>query len=331
MGGGAWSNNEYEDRAATRKATGKSAFNYTDSVMASTPVSARRVHEMLDPKGVKFRESRDSVEHPNSKAIGVLFDVTGSMGDTPRRLQEKLPKLMSMILQKGALVDPQILFGAIGDGHCDRGPLQVGQFESDIKMEEHLGNLWLEGGGGGSSEESYDLAMYFMARHTAMDCLEKRGEKGYLFLMGDEKYYRTVSKSIVKEFIGDTLQDDIKIEDIVAELQEKFEVFFIFTPSAGYGLSSGHPEIWKKLFAERVLLLPNTDAVCETIAATIAMCEGAVDHSDLDLHLADVGVDARTAATVKNALIPLAGRNLAKADVKGNLVGSGASSGLSSV
>ena len=37
--------------------------------------------------------------------------------------------------------------------------------------------------------ESYELAMYFMARHTALDCHEKRGKRGYLFIIGDEMAY----------------------------------------------------------------------------------------------------------------------------------------------
>lgn len=31
--------------------------------------------------------------------------------------------------------------------------------------------------------------MYFIARHTAIDCWEKHGCKGYLFLIGDEMAY----------------------------------------------------------------------------------------------------------------------------------------------
>ena len=59
------------------------------------------------------------------------------------------------------------MFGAIGDATCDRAPLQVGQFESDNRMDDDLGRILLEGGGGGQKTESYELAMYFMARHTA--------------------------------------------------------------------------------------------------------------------------------------------------------------------
>jgi hypothetical protein len=67
-----------------------SAFAYSDSGAAGT-------HPALDPYGVAVRESRDSDEHPQSLAIAVLFDVTGSMGGLPRTLQAKLPQLLGLL------------------------------------------------------------------------------------------------------------------------------------------------------------------------------------------------------------------------------------------
>ena len=100
------------------------------------------------------------------------------MRDVPRQLQQKLPQLLGLLLRKGYADDPQILFGAIGDATCDRAPLQVGQFESDNRMDDDLSRILLEGGGGGQKTESYELAMYFMARHTVTDCYAKRGKRG---------------------------------------------------------------------------------------------------------------------------------------------------------
>ena len=54
---------------------------------------------VLDPHGVAKRESSDSREHPQSLAIAVLFDVTGSMGHVPRVLQSKLPQLLGLLLR----------------------------------------------------------------------------------------------------------------------------------------------------------------------------------------------------------------------------------------
>src|SRR5690606_17085408 len=107
------------------------------------------VHPKLDPHGVTVRESRDSADHPEALAIAVLFDVTGSMGNVPRTLQTKLPDLLGLLLRKGYVEHPHILFGAIGDATCDRAPLQIGQFEADNRMDDDLERILLEGGGGG--------------------------------------------------------------------------------------------------------------------------------------------------------------------------------------
>ena len=90
-------------------------------------------------RGERIRESRDSDVHPTATSIAVMFDVTGSMGSIPVVLQKKLPELLGLLPRKAYVTDPQILFGAVGDATCDRVPSQVGQFESDNRMDAHLG------------------------------------------------------------------------------------------------------------------------------------------------------------------------------------------------
>ena len=48
--------------------------------------TTRKVADDLNPYGLTFRESRDSTAHPNSLAIGVFLDVTGSMRNIPEQL-----------------------------------------------------------------------------------------------------------------------------------------------------------------------------------------------------------------------------------------------------
>jgi hypothetical protein len=67
------------------------------------------------------------------------------MGAVPRTLQKKLPRLLGLLKDNRYVQDPQLMFGAIGDATCDRAPLQVGQFESDNRMERHLENILPEG------------------------------------------------------------------------------------------------------------------------------------------------------------------------------------------
>lgn len=304
MGSGRWSTSIHDADELYRARTGAPTFGYTAD-MRSRGHTAWKVHERLDPKGVTYRESRDSDEHPTSLAISVLFDVTGSMGYVPEVLQQKLPELFSLLLRKGYVEHPQILFGGIGDATCDRVPLQIGQFESDNRMEEDLRDIFLEGGGGGQATESYELAMYFMARHTALDCFEKRGRRGYLFIIGDEMAYPAVKPKEVRKVIGDEMVERITTEAMMAELTRMYDVYYVMPDGAAY---AGNREIldhWRALLGQNVLQLDDLDAVSETIALTIGLGEGTIDlDAGLD-DLRDTGSTPATVRSVSNALVPL--------------------------
>lgn len=310
MGSGVWSTDVYSLREDMRKRSGKSAFDY--SAMTTSDPGGPRVHPTLDPNGVHFRESRDSDEHPESLAIAVFFDVTGSMLSIPVTLQTKLPELLGLLLRKGYVDHPQILFGAIGDATCDKVPLQVGQFESDNRMDDHLGNIVLEGGGGGQKTESYELAMYFVAEHTSIDCWEKRQHKGYLFLIGDEMAYPAVKRAYAQSLIGDELESDIPVKEMVARLRERYEVFYILPKSASHGGDSEVLTFWRKLLGQNVLELDDEAAVCETIALTIGIWEGRTDLEEGVDHLKDMGVtDETVLGSVSKALAKLPGSAVA--------------------
>ena len=301
MGSGRWSTDVYDELNRARAASGKGAFDYSDRLHRAGRGSWR-VHQTLDPKGIGVRESRDSAEHPNATSIVVMFDVTGSMGAVPVTLQTKLPDLLGMLLRKGYAADPQILFGAIGDATCDAVPLQVGQFESDNRMDENLENIFLEGGGGGQRTESYELAMYFVARHTEMDGWEKRGHKGYFFIIGDEMAYPFVKKNEVNSHIGDGLERDIPIAEIVRELQQRYHVFYVLPKAATYGGDKQILGFWRALLGQNVLELDESEAVCETIALTIGMMEGTIDLPAGAADLKEFGRADTTIKAVTNAL-----------------------------
>ncbi len=292
MGSGIWSTDVYDAAARYRRATGTSAFAHSDG-------GARTVHRALDPHGV-MRESRDSAEHPESVAIAVLFDVTGSMGTVPRVLQAKLPQLLGLLLRKGYAKDPQIMFGAIGDATCDRAPLQVGQFESDNRMDDDLGRILLEGGGGGQMTESYELAMYFMARHTSIDCYDKRGRRGYLFIVGDEMAYRRVKPDEVTRVVGDLLPEPIGIERIIEEVRAKYDTYHLLPAGSAHTGNATVVGFWQRLLGQNAIELDDLDAVCETIAMTVGLGEAAIDLDEGLDHLAELGSSAT--ATVSKAL-----------------------------
>jgi hypothetical protein len=222
----------------------------------------------MSPRGVRYRESRDSKEHPNSVGIVFALDVSGSMGEIPHQLATRtLPTFMASV--STVLPDPQILFMAFGNAYSDKSPLQVGQFESEAKLiDRWLSATHLEGEGGGLGE-SYELAMYFASRHTAMDCWEKRKKKGYFFMTGDEVPFMEVNKQHVLGLIGDGLEETIFAHDIAKEIQDKFHPFFLI-PDAKRAATENCGAVWKMLFHERCIVLETS----EDTAAVCALCVG---------------------------------------------------------
>jgi hypothetical protein len=300
MGGSNWSDDHYRERSRLRARTGSSAFVHDYDVKAGQ--AAARVHRQMDPLGVRVRESRDSDAHPTAHAVAVLMDVTGSMGQVPIILQANLPKLMGLLIRRGYLEHPQILIGGIGDATCDRAPLQVGQFESGIEIEDDLGKLYIEGGGGGQTTESYELALYFMARHTGIDCFEKRGRRGYLFVIGDEMPYPKVKPKEVAEVIGDGLREDIPTPALIRELERMYHVYYILPRLTCYWDNPVVHRRWVELLGQNVLRLEDPAGICEMIASTIGVAEGVVDPWRVEEDLKAAGSDAVIARAVGKAL-----------------------------
>jgi hypothetical protein len=301
MGTTRWSDDHYRDRARLRARTGRDAFEHDHAIRVGA--AERAVHPKMNPRDVKVRESRDSDAHPQSHAVAVLFDVTGSMQDVPRILQANLPKLMGLLIRKGYLNHPQILIGAIGDATCDAAPLQIGQFESGIEIEEDLGKLFLEGGGGGHITESYELALYYMARHTAIDCHAKRGQRGYLFVIGDEIPYPVIKRKEVAHWIGDGLQSNLPVEAVIAELERTYDVYSVLPKMTHHWNNPVVHRRWVELLGQKALRLEDPAAICELIASTIGVAEGKVDLEHLTDDLQAAGSSAAAAQAVRNCLV----------------------------
>ncbi len=262
-------------------------------------------HPLMNPKGLRLREARDSAEHPNSLGIVFALDVTGSMGTIPKLMAtQMLPKFMK-ILTDCHVKDPQLLFMAVGDATSDQAPLQVGQFESTAQlMDQWLTWSFLEGRGGGNNHESYELALYTLAQHTAMDCWEKRQKKGYVFLTGDELPFPSLSKHVVESLIGDRLDQDLTAEEIVAELQKTFVPFFVIPDQKRRENCEAR---WRELLGDHVLCMSNPQDICYVSAGAVCLYEGLVPDMDaLGRVFKDMGLEYGDLSSVMRALTPLA-------------------------
>ena len=303
MGGTSWSTEFYQNRQQERRKSGVSAFAHHDAVSQARP-SDQKIHDLMNPHGVGVRESRDSEKHPESNAVIIGLDITGSMQNVPVVLQEKLSKLMDTIIERDYLPHPQIMISAIGDATSDKAAFQVGQFESGIEIDDDLGRLWLEGKGGGQLRESYELAMYFFARHTSTDAYEKRGRKGYCFIVGDEMAYEDLPESRLQRIFGASLEGQtLTIRDVIKELKEKYHLYFIIPTHTYHGRDPSIHQYWRDLIGpENVLVLDDEGAICELVTMTIGSCEGKVDLDQAADDLLNAGASAQSVNAASAAL-----------------------------
>lgn len=260
MGGGTYS--------TIRRNITATAMGY-DTKSASEIFTQRAMNNAMSPFDVGIRESRDSVEHPDSVAIIIALDVTGSMGSIPHFLVKNgLPHIMEKIISAG-IKDPQVLFLGIGDHECDQAPLQVGQFESsDELLDKWLTTLFLEGRGGGNDGESYHLAWYFAGKHTSTDCFEKRKKKGILFTIGDEKCLPAVPSRAMQEIMGKKHQYDLntKADVLLDKARETYDVYHLHMKQGSNGIREDVINEWKQRMGNNLILIDKREDVASVIA-----------------------------------------------------------------
>ena len=266
MGTARWDATDWSAYAAS------TTHKTTDAVF-----TARAIDPELNPLGVALRESRDSVLNPASTAIIVGLDVTGSMGmiaDTLAR--QGLGTMVEEILARKPVSDPHILIAGIGDVLYDRAPLQVTQFEADIRIARQLEKLWLEKGGGGNACESYTLPWYFAALHTATDCFEKRGKKGYLFTVGDEEPPADLPAAAIARFIGDHVTRDFDSRELLTLVSRQYHVFHVIVEEGSHARHDprGVRNRWTDLLGQRVIGLSDHSKLAEVIVSAMEVNEG---------------------------------------------------------
>lgn len=227
MGGGTWTSCSYNSYATTRGFTTTKNARGTDVLSAAYSVQdlykASRLDKDLNPRNV-IRECVDSKEHPNTLPVILGLDVTGSMGGATAECAKKLNEVMTELYKD--VKDVEFCCMGIGDFYCDRAPLQVTQFESDIRIAEQLEKVWFEAGGGGNFYESYTAAWWFGVNKCKLDCW-KRGKKGIIITMGDEPLNPYINVNNINGYLNEHLQGDVQTEELWKEVTKKYEVYHL--------------------------------------------------------------------------------------------------------
>ena len=182
-----------------------------------------KIHKDLKPYKV-VRECCDSEEHPNTIPVIIGLDVTGSMGRACIKTAQSLNTIITSLYDK--FDDIEFMIMGIGDLAYDHAPIQASQFESDVRIAEHLDKVYMEHGGGGNGFESYTAAWYFGLHHTKLDCW-KRGKKGIIITMGDEPLNPYLPKYPLEKITGDNLEADVETKDLYELTKEKFDIYHI--------------------------------------------------------------------------------------------------------
>lgn len=274
MGNSRWSSDAYATYS-TQNTVGRS----TEQIFKN-----RSVPDELNPtKFTGKRESRDSVSNPQSNAIIIGCDITGSMSFIADNLvRQGIGTTFEEILKRAAdhtqrmISDPHLMVLGLGDAEYDNGPIQATQFEADIRIAEQLQQIWIEHGGGGNDVESYDMAWYLAAVKTSIDCWEKRSRKGYLFTIGDECAPKILTKNQIIRFFGDGVQDDLPSKQALEAAQRTYHVYHLIVTEGSFARRA-LPQVkasWREMLGQNAILLPDYTKLAETIVSIIQLNEG---------------------------------------------------------
>lgn len=262
MGSGSWTEERFTAYSRSSKAgydesTGRALLSNEQLTKVKT------INEKLNPFNT-IRECCDSEEHPNTLPVILALDVTGSMGLASIEVASELGNIMKELYKNNS--DIEFMIMGIGDFYCDRHPLQVSQFESDIRIAEQLDLLYHEHGGGSNDYESYTAAWAFGVYNCKLDCW-KRGQKGIIITMGDETINPYIDYDEWKHHVGDSsIQNNkglITTDFLYNEAKDKYNIFHINVRHGWHDCYTGE---WKAVIGkDNVITCEVSDIAQEVI------------------------------------------------------------------
>lgn len=270
MGSGLWREDtfrQYSSRVGrVVDRSGRVAGNYSNQEM----FAARNLDPMLNPKDV-MRECCDTEEHPNTIPVILALDVTGSMGQAAVEVAKELNVIMTELYRK--VKDVEFMIMGIGDFVYDKCPLQVSQFESDIRIAEQLDKVYFEFGGGGNGYESYTAAWYFGLNHIKLDAWD-RGRKGIIITMGDEGINPYLPADAIERVTGREIAEDVETKGLFEQVKEKYEVYHIFVKHENFSIYKRYIDSWDDYLDKNHFKVVKVDNIAEEIVKIITKQAG---------------------------------------------------------
>ena len=265
MGSGVFTCSSYLNYSET---LGKTYDVASGRITSGQEFRASRMDESLDPRKFKVRECLNTEEHPNTVPVILALDVTGSMGQACQETAEALGVIITNLYEK--FNDIEFCIMGIGDLAYDDAPIQMSQFESDVRIAEALDKIYMEHGGGGNSYESYTSAWYMGLYRTKLDCYDKQGRKGIIITMGDEPMNPYLPVHELNEAVNGSEQGDVETNDLYHKAIEKFDIYHIAVDSSHNSYSRWKSQI-ESSFGQ--ILGPNfKTCTINELADTIEAC-----------------------------------------------------------
>ena len=222
MGYGTFTTSSFLNYSVSNNKTYNATTGRIDSGQVWT---SHKIDPSLDPRKFTERECVNSEEHPNTIPVILALDVTGSMGRACEETANALGVIITNLYKK--LEDVEFCIMGIGDLAYDDAPIQMSQFESDVRIAEALDKLYMEHGGGGNSYESYTAAWYMGLKRTKLDCFDKQNRKGIIITMGDEPLNPYLPFKNLNNCINGSEEKDVETKELYKKVTEKFDVFHI--------------------------------------------------------------------------------------------------------
>lgn len=188
-----------------------------------------RTYEGKGGPNEKIIDPKKQVRSESKNPLIIAVDVTGSMASWPAEIFDRLPLLFNTLVQYRE--DVEICFAAIGDGACDQWPLQVTTFASGYDLEQLLGSLYGEGGGG-DAPESYGLFAHWVDTHVQVPNAE---EKPYLIVFGDIHMHNVVPRAQIQHYLGGQAGQDVDAIQAWKRVASKWNTWFLRRPGGDKG------------------------------------------------------------------------------------------------
>ncbi len=224
-----WSDDTSDWRGSASYAYSPAASGVRREAAARAAASGPRTYQGKSGPNEKIIDPKKSISTQSKNPVIVAVDVTGSMASWPFEIFDRLPLLFNTLAQYRP--DVEICFAAIGDAGVDRWPLQVTSFASGYDLEQLLGSLYGEGGGG-DAPESYGMFAHWVNTHVEIPNAE---ETPFLIVFGDINMHPKIQRAQVKNYLGNDPKGDLDSIKEWQQVTQKWNTWFLRRPGGKRG------------------------------------------------------------------------------------------------